>query len=113
MNKPKRARLQVKKPQPHKRRGPAPHLTPMEDTHVFLPPDLKEWAKHQEEGLANLVRGLLVRERKHRERVLRSADKRRQERAWGKPQPDATAQIEMELTGDEGQGQGQGLLLGR
>jgi hypothetical protein len=67
MFKPKQVRVQGQK-----RRGPAPRLPPMEDTHVFLPPDLKEWAKHEREGLAELVRWLLARERKHRERLQRS-----------------------------------------
>jgi len=41
----------------------------MVDTHIFLPPDLLEWAKHQEEGLAGLVRRLLMQERHRRTRL--------------------------------------------
>lgn len=35
----------------------------MVDTHLFLPADLLEWAKHQAEGFAPLVRHLLAQER--------------------------------------------------
>jgi hypothetical protein len=49
--------------QPKKKRGPAKRLPPMVDTHIFLPPDLLEWAKQHTEGLAPLVRRLLAQER--------------------------------------------------
>jgi hypothetical protein len=33
------------------------------DTHILIQPELLEWAKHQPEGLAGLVRRLLADER--------------------------------------------------
>jgi hypothetical protein len=78
----------------------------MEEIHVFLPPDLKEWAKHQEEGFAHLVRTLLAGERKRRERLARAEERRRQA-AWGPSRPAPTPQMDLPLEGDEG------LLLGR
>jgi hypothetical protein len=50
-------------PIPKKKRGPVKRLPPMIDTHIYLEPDLVEWAKRQEGGLAGLVRRLLQQER--------------------------------------------------
>ena len=51
---------------PKKKPGPVKRRIPMTDTHIFLPTDLLEWAKYQDEGLAGLVRALLARERQTR-----------------------------------------------
>lgn len=45
-----------------KKRGPVPSVPPMVDTHVYLPENLLEWAKHQPGGFARLVRALLLTE---------------------------------------------------
>jgi hypothetical protein len=45
-----------------KRRGPAPKLGRMVDTHIHVDPDLLEWAKQKPEGFAGLVRRLLQQE---------------------------------------------------
>lgn len=50
-----------------KRRGPAPKLGRMVDTHLHFPPDLLEWAKNQPEGFAGLMRVLAEQERQRRE----------------------------------------------
>jgi hypothetical protein len=56
-------------PRPKKKRGPAKRFHNMVDTHLYLPPDLLDWAKAQEEGFAPLVRRVLTAERQRRERM--------------------------------------------
>jgi hypothetical protein len=46
------------------RRKPGPHPKGYKRQHVFLPPQLAEWAKDQEGGLSGLVRRLLDAEQK-------------------------------------------------
>jgi len=46
-------------PKTPKKRGPAPRLGPMMDTHLYLPPDLVEWAKHTPEGFTGMMRRLI------------------------------------------------------
>lgn len=53
-----------------KRRGPAPKLGRMVDTHLHFPPDLLEWAKNQPEGFAALCRYLVEQERQRRAEVI-------------------------------------------
>jgi hypothetical protein len=48
--------------QPKKKRGPAPKLGRMVDTHIHVEPHLLEWAKQKPEGFAGLVRRLLKQE---------------------------------------------------
>jgi hypothetical protein len=45
-----------------KKRGPAPKLGRLVDTHIHVDPDLLEWAKQKPEGFAGLVRRLLQQE---------------------------------------------------
>lgn len=52
--------------QSKKKRGPVARKN-MVDTHLYLPEDLLEWAKHQEGGFANLVRQLLHEARQRKE----------------------------------------------
>jgi len=47
---------------PQKKRGPVPRLGPVVQTHVYVPEDLFEWAKHQKEGFSALMRRLLAEE---------------------------------------------------
>jgi hypothetical protein len=54
------------RPPPRKKPGPVPRLGPVVQSHVYVPEDLFEWAKHQEEGFSALVRKLLLEERKRR-----------------------------------------------
>src|SRR5262245_31017186 len=61
----------LQSPQPKKKRGPSRRLPVMVDTHLYVPPDLLEWAKGQPEGFAPLVRRLLTAERDRVERVAR------------------------------------------
>jgi hypothetical protein len=50
-----------------KKPGPVRRLAAMRDTHIHLPEDLLDWAKSQPEGLAPLVRDLLIAERERRQ----------------------------------------------
>jgi hypothetical protein len=49
-------------PKQQKKRGPAPKLGRLVDTHIHVDPDLLEWAKQKPEGFAGLVRRLLQQE---------------------------------------------------
>jgi hypothetical protein len=49
-------------PKQPKRRGPAPKLGRLVDTHIHVDPDLLEWAKQKPEGFAGLMRRLLKQE---------------------------------------------------
>lgn len=53
---------------PSERQKPGPHPKGYKRQHIFLPPDLAEWAKEKEGGLSGLVRRLLAAERHRRER---------------------------------------------
>ena len=46
-----------------KKRGPVKQAG-MVDTHIHLPADLLEWAKHQPERLSPMIRRLLTEERR-------------------------------------------------
>ena len=52
---------------PRKKRGAPKKPYPMVSTRLFVQPHLLEWAKHQPEGFAGLVRVLLREEYKRRE----------------------------------------------
>jgi len=47
----------------HKKRGPVKQAG-MVDTHIHLPAELLEWAKHQPERLSPMIRRLLTEERR-------------------------------------------------
>ena len=53
----------------HTRPGPQPKG--YKRHHVFLPPDLAEWAKTKDGGLSGLCRRLLVAERTREQRAAR------------------------------------------
>jgi hypothetical protein len=55
----------MKKPPPRRKPGPRPKGYTRQ--HIFLPEDLAEWAKNQDEGLSGLIRRLLAAERQRQE----------------------------------------------
>jgi hypothetical protein len=63
-----------KPPQPRKKPGPVPRLGPVVQSHVYIPEDLFEWAKHQEEGFSALVRKVLAAERKRRTQSMQDQE---------------------------------------